>query len=514
MASRTLAVLALFALTAFPWGAAPAGAQATMRPSPPTPAPLGSPLPVVQAGPASLPSPISSLPPASQPVTLPYPAYGTPVPGVDRGVPAAGIPQVVSLDQAVAIGFARSPLLASARAVIEIDTAPVDLAKTAVLPNISGTASTARSYRQAGTVTTGSGTTTVGNATAPDITNNAATVNLRQLIYDGGKVAAELRAAKATQSGSIATYKRELQTVAFNVANAYYAALSAQRTTQIANETVKLNQVNADLVSAQISAGTTARSDLLTAELPVAQARVALVRDQGLELAAQAAFVNTMGLDANTYVLPQDDGNVLAGASGAPQVAVPTYQIAIARAYMLRPDFAAQQYSVASTQASLKSAKLGLFPNLNGTGSYGVASSNSQGGAYRNTGDIGVALTIPIFDQGITHAQVEQAQGQIDAAIAALETAREGIQLNVKQTLVSLVSAGATFQQTQAELENAREVLQATQAQYAAGVTTLPLLLNAEVGLTQALVDQVNAVYSLRQAEAAFLFAEGANAPA
>ena len=125
-----------------------------------------------------------------------------------------------------------------------------------------------------------------------------------------------------------------------------------------------------------------------------------------------------------------------------------------------------------------------------------------------------MALTIPIFDQGITHAQVELAKGQLDAAVAALETAREGIQLNVKQTLVSLVSAGAAFTQTQAELDNAREVLQATQAQYAAGVTTLPLLLNAQVGLTQALVDQVNAVYTLRQAESAFLFAEGANAPA
>jgi hypothetical protein len=45
-------------------------------------------------------------------------------------------------------------------------------------------------------------------------------------------------------------------------------------------------------------------------------------------------------------------------------------------------------------------------------------------------------------------------------------------------------------------------------------VTTLPLLLNAEVGLTTALAAQVSAVYTLRQAEAAFLYAEGANAPA
>jgi outer membrane protein len=213
-------------------------------------------------------------------------------------------------------------------------------------------------------------------------------------------------------------------------------------------------------------------------------------------------------------VLPQDDGNVLAGTSGAPQVAIPTYDVAITRAYMLRPDLVTSQLAVTSTQASLKAASLGLFPNLNGSAQYGTSSTDSSGGTFRNSGSVGLTLSIPIFDQGITHAQVEQARGQVDAATAALATAREGIQLNVKQTLVNLVSANATFTQTQAELANAREVLQATQAQYAAGVTTLPLLLNAEVGLTQALVDQVNAVYTLRQAEAAFLFAEGANAPA
>ena len=511
MASRTLAGLALFALTALPFSTVRVEAQAP-RPSPsPTPAAVGSP-PASVSGPASLPSPISSLPPASQAVTLPYPAYGTPVPGIDRGVPAVGIPQIVSLDQAIAIGFARAPSLASARAAIKIATAPVDLAKTAVLPNIAGTASTGRTLREAAP-----GTPSPNGAAASqifDTTSNSISVALRQLIYDGGKVAAQLRAAKATQSGSIATYKRQLQVVAFNVSNLYYAALAAQRATQISNETVKINQVNADLVNAQIQAGTAARSDLLTAQLPVAQARVTLVRNQGLELSAQAAFVNSMGLDANTYVLPQDDGNVLAGASGAAQVVVPTYDIAISRAYMLRPDFAAQQLAITSTQASLKAAKLGLFPNLTGSGTYGTTSTDPTGGTFRNTGTLGLSLSIPIFDQGITHAQVEQAQGQVDSATALLETVREGIQLNVKQTLVTMVSAGATFQQTQAELANARQVLQATQAQYAAGVTTLPLLLNAQVGLTQALVDQVNAVYTLRQAEAAFLFAEGANAPA
>lgn len=504
------AALAVFTVLAAGW-ALPARAQTTPGPSSsaaPVPANVGTPVPI--------PSPITNLPPASQPVTLPYPAYGTPAPGINRGVPSTTLPTVVSLDQAIAIGYASSPLLAQARAVVEIDTAPLDLAKTALLPNISGTASTGRNYRQVGTAATGQNGTVTGNGAgvSPASSANSFDVTLKQLIYDGGKVAAEIRAARSTENAAIATYKRQLQTVAYNVANAYYAALAAQRTTQVALETLKVSQVNANLVAAQIRAGTAARSDYLTAELPVAQARVALVRDQGSELSAQAAFVNSMGIDANTYVLPQDDGNVLSGASGAPAVSVPTYDQAIARAYMLRPDYYAAQLSVQSLQASLKAAKLGLFPNIDGSANYGTASSSVPGGDFRNSGGFAVTLTVPIFDQGITHAQVVQAQGQLDQSLALLATTQQSIQLNVKQTLVSLVSARAAFDQTQAELANAREVLAATQAQYAAGVTTLPLLLNAEAGLTQALSDQVTAIYTLRQAEAAFLFAEGANAPA
>src|SRR6202007_2698226 len=111
--------------------AAPAAPQprATAAPSP-TPAVSSAPV----LTPSSLPSPITSLPPASQPSTLPYPAYGTPAPGVDRGVPVKDAKPVVSLDQAIAIAFAKSPLLAEARASVLIATAPVDLAKSALIP--------------------------------------------------------------------------------------------------------------------------------------------------------------------------------------------------------------------------------------------------------------------------------------------------------------------------------------------------------------------------------------------
>jgi outer membrane protein len=205
---------------------------------------------------------------------------------------------------------------------------------------------------------------------------------------------------------------------------------------------------------------------------------------------------------------------VLAGGTFTPSVSIPTYDQAIARALMLRPDYYAAVQSVEGFEASLRAAKLGLFPTLNGSASAGTASTDPGGGTFRNASSVGLTLSIPIYDGGVTAAQVMQVQGQLDQASASLQSTKLNVQLNVKQTLVNLVAARGAFDQTQAELSKAQEVLKATQAQYRAGVTTLPLLLNAQVGITQALTDQVTALYTLRQAEAAFSFAEGANAPA
>jgi outer membrane protein TolC len=466
-------------------------------------------------------SAIPTLAPADQRAPLPYPAYGTPAPVIEtRSVP--GVPQIITLQQATLIAYARSPVLASARADVAIAAAPVQLAQSALFPDITGTASTTRAHRQPSGAGTSTSTTTTGGTTtgttttfSPNTTSNSLSVQLQQLIFDGGRVAAQIRAARATENAAVATYQRQLQTVAFNVATAYYNTLAAQRQTQVALTTVQLDQVQENLVAAQIRAGTAARADLATAQLPTAQARVAVVRSQANEQVQLATFANTLGLDADILVQPKDDVPALSATAGMftvnPAFPTPTYQQAVTRALALRPDLTAQQQTVASLQESLRAARLGNFPNLNGAASYGVASTDPGGGTFRNNGQIGLTLTVPIYDRGVTRAQTAQAQGQLDRALAQLQIQQQGVQLNVRTALVNLVSAYAALDQVNAELGKAQQVLQSTQAQYRAGVTTLPLLLNAQVGLTQALTDEVTAVYTVRQAEQALLFAEGTN---
>jgi len=187
------------------------------------------------------------------------------------------------------------------------------------------------------------------------------------------------------------------------------------------------------------------------------------------------------------------------------------FKRALARAIALRPDVSAQAFTVSGLQASLRAASLTSFPTLSGTATASTASTDLTGSTFRNNSSLGLALSIPIYDQGVTAAQVAQARGNLALGVANQQAVVQSVQLNVKQTLVALVSARAALTSADAELSEAQVVLKSTQAQYRAGVTTLPLLLNAQVGLTQALTDQSTSVYALRQAEQAFLYAEGAN---
>jgi outer membrane protein len=472
------------------------------------------------------PYPLPSIGPASVPTSLPYPAYGTPVPGVGAGTPAPGVPQRITLQQAIDVGFAQSPDLASARADVGVAAAEVRLQRAGLLPSISINASTARVHeQQAGLSSTGrSGNATpvpslvntdaaassTGVATGPlTITSNSLSLSLQQLIYDGGRVAAGVHAAQRNETAFADTYRRDLQTVAFNVATAYYNYLEAQRTTAVDVEIVREDQVQENLISAQIRAGTAAKVDLATAQLPTAQARLAVVRAQGAELGAQAAFANAMGLNASTDVQPIDDTSIAPGTSIA-TIPVVTYDQAEARAMALRPDYDSSMQSLQSAQFSLKAAKLGLFPTLSFTAQGGPASTDTSGGTFRNSSTIGLGLSIPIYDQGITSANTAEAQANVDKAAAGLQSTKLGIQLSVKQALTNLVSAKAALDQTSVELNTAEQVLRSTQAQYRAGVTTLPLLLNAGVQLTQALIDRVTSIYNLRLAEQQYLYATGA----
>jgi len=341
-------------------------------------------------------------------------------------------------------------------------------------------------------------------------TSLSAQITISELIYDGGRTIAGIRSAKEADFAGKDTLLRQLQTLAYNVASDYYALLEDNATVASDNSLVHEFEINEQYVEAQIRTGAAPRSDLAAAQFQTAQARGALVTAQGAAITAQGVFATALGLDADTSISPK-----LLGTSPS-QAKLLSYQQALQEAYTLRPDFLAAEHTVESDKENLRFAKLARFPTLTADATGGKSRQLSSGAGaavlpYSSPQSLGATLSIPIYDQGVTNYNVAVASATLDQASASMTMTRLQVQSDVRGGLAYLISARANLVQAEAEVTSATVSLQATQAQYKVGASTITAIVTAEANLATAQTAYVAALYGERLAESQYAYVLGAS---
>ena len=486
-----------------------------------------------------MPSPLPQ--PTISGTPLPYPAYGTPAPDVAQLRTKKGVPQSISLVDSIRIAVALSPTFALQNAEWAAIHARYTSSVQAYYPGLSANAQMGNSYSNGTTSSTGGGARpTSSPAVLPSplaafglatpsaysratVTNESVSITVTQLIFDGGRTIANIRSAKYADIAGRATLLRQLQTLALDVANAYYAVLENNATVTADAQLVREFEVNESSVAAQIRNGAAARSDIAAAQFQTAQARGNLVTAQGAAIGAQATFATTLGLDADAQVVPQ-------ALTAQPPVPNPSYAASLTRALIMRPDYISAVYNVHSASQSLRYAKLARFPVLSAGASDSVSrefvdcfsttetlhNGNVVGvslcpapASWTNDKTIGLNLSIPIYDQGQTNYNVAVAASQYDQAIANLNSTKLSVESQVRSALATLISSRASLVQARSELTSAQVSLSATQAQYKVGATTILNVVTAEANLTTAQSGYISALYGVYTAEQNYLYATG-----
>lgn len=486
-----------------------------------------------QAPPVEMPSPLPTPTPNNSP--LPYPAYGSPAPDVSKLTPQTGVPAVVALEQAEKLAVALSPVFANENGAWAAIHAKYTSSWQALLPGVSGSATIGKQYDNGTTTVSASGAAISGPAISPaagsvrtpapgqlaqsTAASESAAITVQQLIYDGGRTIAAIHSAKSADLSGRDTLLRDLETLQINVASAYYAVLADNATVAADVVLVREFETSENSVRAQIQNGAAARSDLAAAQFQTAQARGQLVTAQGTAIGAQATFATTLGLDADVAVVPKQI------TAENPQSS-PTYAASLKRAFILRPDFLAAQYSVVSAQENLRYTKLARFPILTAgasdttardfsyliyPGSKNVLPNTVNTNGYGNTKTLGLTLTVPIYDQGVTNYNVAVAAATLDQAVATLQLTKLTVESDVRSALANLISARANLIQAAASRDAAQVSLDATQAQYKVGAATVLNLVTAEANLSTAVASYIAALYGVRTAEQTYLYATGAS---
>jgi outer membrane protein TolC len=186
---------------------------------------------------------------------------------------------------------------------------------------------------------------------------------------------------------------------------------------------------------------------------------------------------------------------------------------ALREALSRRPEVLEAQAALRQNTELIRFERRARLPQFSLTGSYTLTPDSSGLAAEDHMWQVGAGMTLNVFDAGLIRSRVHQAQAARDTAAGALEQARQTVANDVRRALAVLRQAQLNRETTAANVQQAQEALRIAQVRYRAGVSTNVEVTDAQVALTQAQTNQVNAEYDYLDAEAGLAGALGRYSP-
>ena len=410
--------------------------------------------------------------------------------------------RVLTLEEAVHNARVHQPQLRQARAATAAAVARVDEAFSALMPQVTATGT----YQRTTSNFVPRPSITLNNITAP--AESWSTIGYwtfqgtaSELVYDFGQTSQHWRSAQAAAGAQRGTEQATLLQSLLNVRAAYFTARAGKDLVQVARETLTNQDAHLRQIEGFVRAGTRPEIDLAQARTDRANAEVQLITAENQYATARAQLNQTMGVEDTTDYDVGDE--TLPTVEGEEATTDALVEIAI----QSRPDLASLRQQVRANELTLSSVRGAYAPSL------GVSTSFTEAGSSTLVWNWNAAATLTwnLFQGGLTRAQEREARANIEAAQAQFDTERQQIRVEVEQARLAVRAAKATLGAAGEALVNAQQRLRLAEGRYQAGVGSVIELGDAQVALTTAAAQRVQAQYNLSTSRAQLLRALGSD---
>jgi len=425
----------------------------------------------------------------------------------------APTPQKLTLPEAVRMGLEKNPTVQAAVAYAQAVHEGIAEARAARMPRVDFSEGFTRGDNP---VYVFGGLLTERQFTAGDFglnflntpppldifrTQFAATLSL----YDAGQTGHRIKDAKLSAQGAGENGQRTRQEVIFNVVKAYTDELLAREKVRLAEAGVKSAQSDLHLAQSRQEEGQGVPSDLLSAQVQLAEAQEGLLQAQNAADLAHAALNVAMGLSedaATTIESGLKQPNFEAGALAERQE----------HALKSRPDLVEAGLGVERTANESRMAHAEFLPKVNAFGSWEEDNRTflTRGG---NNWTAGVSLNFNVFDGGANRARLAAAHYRQSQAKAQAEQMAAAVKLQVREAYLNLTTAQQRVEVLRQAQSEAEESLRIIQNRYEAGLATITDLLQVETAHESAQKNYLNALFDYRLSYAALELATGELAP-
>jgi len=319
-----------------------------------------------------------------------------------------------------------------------------------------------------------------------------------QLVFDGTKTIQDVKSAGQNIVAAKQNFRFTSVTVRYRLRSAFIDLLKSQEMLRITEDIFNIRRGNLELITLRYASGLEHKGALLTAEADSAAAKYGISQAKREVEVAQRELTKEMG---RTQLVPLEaKGNFKAKDTARE-----------------KPDFAAIAKNNPSlkqllakknaAEFSLKSAYANYSPTLSGQ-----AGANRSGSHWTPTGDqwnLGLTLSMPIFEGGLRLAQISQAEALLNQLRANTRSTQDGVVLTLEQTWAALEDAVDNAGVQEKSLTATEERSKIAQAQYAIGLISFDNWTIIEDNLVKAKKAYLDAQANVLLAEANWIQAKG-----
>ena len=383
-----------------------------------------------------------------------------------------------SLDELIKIALDNSVEIQTSKADIEEKDAGIDYANSGYLPQVSAQGELAQYDIEVdrGTV--------VG-----------ATATVDQLLYDFGGVSSSVGAAKSAYNASLKQLDSSTNEVVISVKKAYYNILNQNQLINVAQEAVKIDELQLEQAKEYFKAGVRTRIDVTNAQLQVSNSKLDLLKSEfGLE-SANTALITILGIKLeNDFSVKKDDTDITSLAKGIVPETSKTDDL-VNQGLENRAEIALYKAIIDVSQSQVKSAQSEYYPKILLNASLNDRIADIESFDNRQI-SAGVYIKWDIFSGFSSEAKIRENLAKLTKSKIDLRDIELKITQEITDAYLEVKKSEDSTKMQLLSVELATQNLSLAQQRYKAGLSDMVELNDAKLSYTKSKSDLVNTYYS------------------
>lgn len=324
-------------------------------------------------------------------------------------------------------------------------------------------------------------------------------------LFTGFKISNEIEARKLDLKAATENLNKAKDNMQLNVTSSFLDVLFNKEIRGISERQVELTNKQAERTQLLVDAGKVPQSQLFDIKAQLAKDELTLTQSLNNEKLSRILLAQHLELEksADTFdIQSPDTENIFDMMIGS---LLPPDQI-YNNAVSFKPQVKEQEYLLESSKKNLKVAESGYWPKLSLSASYGTGYYHYYVDDYANKSfadqlkdngktNIGLSLSIPLFNRFETVNQVKTSRLEIKSRELALESIKKDLYKEIQQAYYNAVAAQSKYTSAEKAVEATEESFRYAEEKYAAGKSTVFEYNEVKTKLLQSLSERTQAKY-------------------